>query len=173
MTPSRFLRGWKGYSRIAALCHSMGGLPQLGVAGQTQDGCRSTIEPRFTTTLDEGNASQARKGGGPGTTLLRDHGKETTTRRKRIRSKVCLVSRLSGNLMTSAYLDPGSLPSLSSPRPTAFAGRYTCPRSSGGAAVVTGRSVEVVVVGVASNVVRAPSGWSWAAPFVHGTHGRT
>ena len=61
---------------------------------------------------------------------------------------------------------------LSIPRPPPFAARYTCPRSSGGAAVVTGRSVEVAV-GVASDAVRAPTGWSWPAPFVHGTHGRT
>ena len=30
-----------------------------------------------------------------------------------------------------------------------------------------------VAFGVASNAVRAPMGWSWATPFVHGTHGKT
>ena len=62
VTPGRFLRGWKGYSRTAALCHPMGGLPQLGVAGQTREGCRSTIELRFATILNEGNACQAKRG---------------------------------------------------------------------------------------------------------------
>ena len=33
MIPSRFLRVGKGYSRAVALCHPMGGLPKLGVAG--------------------------------------------------------------------------------------------------------------------------------------------
>ena len=95
------------------------------------------------------------RGKGEGHELLYSviRGKQSTTMRKRIKSsKVSLVSRVSGNLITSSYLDPGSLPSLSSTRPTAFAAWYTCDRSSGCAAVVTGRSVEVAV-GVASNVV--------------------
>ena len=62
MTPGRSLRGWKGYSRTAALCHPMGGLPQLGVAGQAREGCRSTIELRFSSIFDEGKACQAKKG---------------------------------------------------------------------------------------------------------------
>ena len=56
--PGRFLLVGRGYSRTAELCHSMGGIPQLGVAGlhDAREGCRSTIELRFTTILDEGNA---------------------------------------------------------------------------------------------------------------------
>ena len=114
-----------------------------------------------------------RKGEGPASNLLRDHGMQSTTMRKRTKSrKVSLVSRVSGNLITLSYLDWGSLPSLSSQRPPVYGARYTCSRFSGGAAVVTGRSVEISV-GVASNAIRAPTGWSWAAPFVYGTHGRT
>ena len=30
----------------------MGGLPELGVAGQTGEGCRSTIGLRFTSILE-------------------------------------------------------------------------------------------------------------------------
>ena len=94
-----------------------------------------------------------RKGGGPETTLLRDHRKTVDYYEKeKKRNKASLVSRLSGNLITSSYLNPGSLPSLSSMGQTAFAACYTCHRSSGGAAVVTGRSVEVAV-GVGSDVV--------------------
>ena len=33
MTPGRFQRVGRGYSRTAALCHPMGRLPQLGVDG--------------------------------------------------------------------------------------------------------------------------------------------
>ena len=62
VTPGRLLRGWKGYSRTEAPCHHMGGLSQLGVAGQTLEVCRNAIEPRFTTILDERNACQAKSG---------------------------------------------------------------------------------------------------------------
>ena len=78
--------------------------------------------------------------------------------RKRIKgSKVCLVLRVSGNLITFSYLDPGSPPSLSSTRPTAFRAWYTCHRSSGGAAgaaVVTGRSVKDAIVLSNQQIVR-------------------
>ena len=94
MTPGRFLRVWKVYSRTAALCHPMGGLLQLGVADQTPEGCRSTIELRFTTILDEGMPDR-RKGEQPETTLLRDHGMQSRTLRKESKSsKVSLVSRV-------------------------------------------------------------------------------
>ena len=56
VTPGRFMRVARGYSRTAALCHPIRGLPQLGVAGQTGEGCRSTIEPRCKPILDEENA---------------------------------------------------------------------------------------------------------------------
>ena len=130
----------------------MGGLPQLSVAVQTREGCRRTIEPRFTSILDEGNAGQAKRVR-TRTALLRDPWK-TVVGQERENRKTKLASRheCRGNLITTTYLDPGSLPSLSSMRPTAFAEWYTCHRSSGDAAVVTGRSVEVAI-GVASNVV--------------------
>ena len=159
------------HSRTAALCHLRVGFHNS--ASPVRRG--RAVAARASFALHKSSTTEMpvrRKGDGPGTTLLRDHGKQSSTRRKRIKSKVSLLSRVSGNLITSSYLDPGSLPSLSSPRPTVFAAWYTCSRSSCGAAVVTGRSVKVAV-GVARNVVRAPSGWSWAAPFVHGTHGRT
>ena len=46
------------------------------------------------------------------------------------------------------------------------------PVTPGGAVVVTGRSSEVAADVLASNAVRASTGWSWAAPFVHGTDNR-
>ena len=57
-----------------------------------------------------------RKGEGRETNLSRDHGKQSTTMRKRTRSsKVSLVSRVSGEL-DNYYLLPSGIPiALSSP----------------------------------------------------------
>ena len=38
---------------FAALRHSIEGLPQPGVAGQTREGCRSTIKRRLISIVDE------------------------------------------------------------------------------------------------------------------------
>ena len=99
---------------------------------------RSSIALPQSSTRD---MPDRRKGEEPATTLLRDHGMLLTTVRRRKSSKVSLVSRVYGNLITLSYLDWSSLPSLCSPRPHAFAVWYTFRYFSGGAAVETGRSV--------------------------------
>ena len=158
-------RGIRGQQRCAARW--------VGFHNSASPGRRErAVAARSSSALPECSTREkpvGRKGEGPETKLLRDHGKQSTTMRKRKSRKVNLVSRVWGNFTTSFHLDWGSLPSLSSPKPPAYAAWYTCPRCSGGATVVTGQSVEVAV-GVASKAVRAPMGWSWAAPFVRGTH---
>ena len=161
-------RGIRGQRRCATLWVGFHKLASL-VRRERAVAARSSLALQQSSTRE---MPVRRKGEGPDLFYPVITGKQSTTTRKRIKGEISLVSRVSRNLITSSYLDPGSLPTFSSTRPTAFTAWYTCSRSSGGAAVVTGRSVEVAV-GVASNVVRAPLGWSWAAPFVHGTYGRT
>ena len=88
VTPGRFLhvgRGIRGQRRCATLW--VGFHNSASLVDSTHEGCRSTIELRFTAMPDR------RKGEEPAHTLIRDHGTQSTTLRKTGKvAKVSLVS---------------------------------------------------------------------------------
>ena len=94
VTPGRFLRGWKGYSRTAALYHLPVGFHNSASPVRSE----RAVAARLSLALQQSSTREMpvrRKGDGPETTLLRDEGKTVDDYEKESkRNNVSLVSRV-------------------------------------------------------------------------------
>ena len=96
------------------------------LVGPTREGCHSTIEPRFTRILCEGDACQAQRG--KTNNCSKPWSRDTVDSEKE-REDCKGSSRVTSvwGLDKFSYLDWSSLPQIISPKPPVSAAWYTCP----------------------------------------------